>query len=342
MATLLVVCQLPEGALDDADKGALNEAGKLARLRGDGLVAARFPAPEDAAADQPAEAETLEAFGAYGVSEVRELAAGRDLADYPDARAEALVQAAREVDAEVVLLAHNDQGSALAPGLAVGLGAALVTEAVTFERTEQGLRFTRPALGDRAHESLLWDEHRPLVVTVDPKRTSATVLPSMRPSRPTLQRVSVTPSAGAFRQRVVERVPPDPQTVDVSEAEVILCAGKGFDRDSFIQFQELARLLRASLGVTRPVYDLGFAGFERMIGQTGKTVAPRFYLGMGISGSMHHVGGIRDSKHLVSLNIDPKVPIFPNSDEGFVGDIREVLPLLLDQVKARLSEGGAA
>ncbi len=124
-----------------------------------------------------------------------------------------------------------------------------------------------------------------------------------------------------------ERVPPDPQTVDVSEAEVIFCAGKGFDRADFRPVPgDWPGCCKASLGVTRPVYDLGFAGFERMIGQTGKTVAPRFYLGLGISGSMHHVGGIKDSKHLVGLNIDPKAPMFPNSDEGFVADIREVMP----------------
>jgi electron transfer flavoprotein alpha subunit len=92
--------------------------------------------------------------------------------------------------------------------------------------------------------------------------------------------------------------------------------------------------------VTRPVYDLGFAEFERMVGQTGKTVAPRFYLALGISGSMHHLGGIKDSKKIVAVNLDSKAPIFPNSDEGFVADLRQVLPLLVERVKA--AAGGSA
>ena len=333
---VLVVCQLPEGELDDADKGALNEAGKLAKLLGARLSAACFPPSAGVAEEAAGDDAATEGFGPYGVAEVHQLVAERDLTDYPDARAEALVHAARACGAGVVILAHNDQGSALAPGLAIGLGAALWTETVAFEVVEQGLLLSRQALGTWALESRRWDGSVPLVLTVNPRYTSATVLPSMQPSRPTLNQVQVVPAESAFRQRVMERVPPDPQTVDVSEAEVIFCAGKGFDPDSFAQFQELARLLKAAVGVTRPVYDLGFSGFERMIGQTGKTVAPRFYLGMGISGSMHHVGGIKDSKHLVSLNIDPKVPMFLNSDEGFVGDIREVLPLLLDKVKAYL------
>ena len=370
---VLVVCQLPEGELDDADKGVLNEAGKLAKLLGSRLSAACFPpsaaAAEEAAGDDVAtegfggrlrwprthprflralgvSAVPLAGFGPYGVTKVFELVAERDLSDYPDARAQALVQAAQACGAGVVILPHNDQGSALAPGLAVGLGGTLWTEAVSFEAAEPGLLLSHQALGTWALETRHWDGSIPLVLTVNPRHTSAIVLPSMQPSRPTLNRMPVVPAESTFRQRVMERVPPDPQTVDVSEAEVIFCAGKGFDADSFAQFQELARLLKASLGVTRPVYDLGWAGFERMIGQTGKTVAPRFYLGMGISGSMHHVGGIKDSKHLASLNIDPKAPLFPNSDEGFVADIREVVPLLLDKVKAHLAGpgigGGAA
>jgi electron transfer flavoprotein alpha subunit len=130
--------------------------------------------------------------------------------------------------------------------------------------------------------------------------------------------------------------------VDVAEAEVIFCAGKGCDRKTFDALCEIARLVGGSVGVTRPVYDQGFAGFERMIGQTGKTVVPRFYFGLGISGSMHHVGGIKDSKRLVCLNVDAKAPMFPNSDEGFVADAGQVLPQLLERVKERARAKGAA
>jgi electron transfer flavoprotein alpha subunit len=138
---------------------------------------------------------------------------------------------------------------------------------------------------------------------------------------------------------IIERIPADPKTVDVSEAEVIVSAGLGCNAQAFEQVSELTGLLNASLGVTRPVYDLGYAGFERMVGQTGKTVAPRFYLALGISGSMHHLGGIKDSKRIVAVNIDSKAPIVANSDEAFVADLREVLPLLITKVKA--ATGGA-
>jgi electron transfer flavoprotein alpha subunit len=160
-----------------------------------------------------------------------------------------------------------------------------------------------------------------------------------RGAAPRRTSVEIRVPAPADGIRVLERIPADPQTVDVADAQVIFTCGKGCDRGTFESMRELARLVGASVGVTRPVYDLGWTGFERMIGQTGKTVVPRLYFAWGISGSMHHVGGITEAKRIVCLNIDPKAPIFPNADEGFVGDAAEVLPLVVEKVRAAL--GGA-
>jgi electron transfer flavoprotein alpha subunit len=151
--------------------------------------------------------------------------------------------------------------------------------------------------------------------------------------------VAIWRPAAAFTgatSSVIGRIPPDPQTVDLTEAEVIFSAGKGCDPTTFEQLKELCRLLNVSFGVTRPVYDLGWTGFERMVGQTGRTVTPRLYLALGISGSMHHVGGIKDSRRIVAVNTDAKAPIFPNVDEGFVADLKDLLPRLLDKVKAQI------
>jgi len=283
----------------------------------------------------------LEALGAHGVPRVVSVRAGRPLGDFPEARAAALAEASRALGARLVLMAHDSAGGSLAPRVAATLGGAVLTECIAVEPGEGGGRVSRRALGDRLAETLLWDRARPLVLTVHPGCLSP--VPPARPARgqPAGEVVDVRVPDRAFRARVLERIPPDPRTVDVSEAEVIFCAGKGFDRESFERFRELAGLLNASLGVTRPVYDLGWAGFERMIGQTGKTVAPRLYLGVGISGSMHHVGGIRDARRIVCLNVDPKAPMFGASDEGFVADLREVIPLLLERVRARTAGGGA-
>jgi electron transfer flavoprotein alpha subunit len=189
-------------------------------------------------------------------------------------------------------------------------------------------------------ETKTWDGSRPLVITVPTRNLSQVLMPTVRPSSPVVATWQPAAPANDSAARVIGRIPPDPQTVDLTEAEVIFSAGKGCDQATFEHLKELCRLLNVSFGVTRPVFDLGWTGFERMVGQTGRTVTPRLYLALGISGSMHHVGGIKDSRRIVAVNSDPKAPIFPNCDEGFVADLKEVLPRLLERAKA--SAGGAA
>ncbi|HEY6009017.1 MAG TPA: electron transfer flavoprotein subunit alpha/FixB family protein, partial [Geobacteraceae bacterium] len=196
------------------------------------------------------------------------------------------------------------------------------------------------ALGARIAEVKLWDGNAPLVITVPTRSLSQVILPTVRTTEPIVTAWSQAEAPTGAAARIIGRIPPDPQTVDLTEAEVIFSAGKGCDEATFERLRELCRLLNTSLGVTRPVFDLGWTGFERMVGQTGRTVTPRLYVALGISGSMHHVGGIKDARRIVAVNSDPKAPIFPNSDEGFVADLRELLPCLIEKVKS--ATGGAA
>ncbi len=327
--TILAFVDLPEGGLDDAGKGILSEASRLAGALQRGWGAICFGDAADLIFSE---------FAPYGASAVTVIES--DVADFLEVQGKLLAAAVRDLGAKVLLLPHNDLGAALAPLVAAEIQGGIVTEAIAFERWEEGLKIRRPALGRQVAEARVWDGSVPLVLTMDTRVISAVVLPSMHRREPVVSVWSPEVLPGAAPTRIVERIPPDPQTVDVSEAEVIFAAGLGCNRQSFEQLQELARLLNVSLGVTRPVYDLGWTGFERMVGQTGRSVAPRFYLALGISGSMHHLGGIKDSKKIVAVNIDPKVPIFPNADEGFVADVSEVLPLLLKRVKSVM--GGAA
>jgi electron transfer flavoprotein alpha subunit len=329
MAEILVYIDLPEGELSETDKGILSEADRLAGVLGRAWGAVVFGGVST---------EVLAALVPYGVATVTVLDAPAEVADSLEAQGNILAEAALDLGAAMVLLPHSDTGAALAPFLAAQMRAALLTEAVAYERCGNDLKIRRPALGQQITEARTWDGKGPLVLTIHPRVLSAVVLPTMHPgeARVTTRRPAEPASPGSTR--IIERIPPDPQTVDVTEAEVIFSAGLGCSPKSFEQLRELTRLLNVSLGVTRPVYDLGRAGFERMIGQTGRTVTPRFYLALGISGSMHHVGGIKDARKIVAVNIDAKVPIFPNADEGFVADVEQVLPLLLQRVKSAMGD----
>jgi len=327
---ILVFVDLPGGELDETGRGLLSYGERLA-----GTLGASWGVAVAVAVDsgQPA------AFGVYGTPVITCMADGETLLDRPALLGKYLAQLARAESATLVLLPHNDLGSTLAPVVAHELGAALMTELVTVRRSEDGVRLCRKALGVRVAETRIWDGKCPLVVTVPTRSLSQVVMPTVRPTSPSVASWRPAVPCSGEAATITGRIPPDPQTVDLTEAEVIFSAGKGCDPATFDQLKELCRLLNVSFGVTRPVYDLGWTGFERMVGQTGRTVTPRLYVALGISGSMHHVGGIKDSRRIVAINSDPRAPIFPNVDEGFVGDLKELLPRLLQQVKAE--SGGA-
>ncbi len=334
---ILVFVDLPEGNLDDYGKGILSEASRLAKTLSAEWSVLCFAGAKD---------EAMAALAAYGTEKLILLEGPEGLTDSLEVQGRLIALVASEKESSLILLPHNDLGGSLAPLLAAELDAALFTEAIACRVEANSLKLTRQVLGAQVAEAKIWDASVPLVLTVNSRVLSSVVLPGMESDQVQVEDWPLSESVVAGATRIVERIPADPQTVDVSEAEVMVSAGLGCSVQGFTQVEELTQLINASLGVTRPAYDLGYTGFERMVGQTGKTVAPRFYLALGISGSMHHIGGIKDSKRIVSVNIDPKAPIIANSDEAFVADLREVMPLLIERVKSATmgdgDTGGAA
>lgn len=327
---ILVFVDLPDGELDETGRGLLSYGARLSAALG---------APWGVAVVSPPDAVQLTAFGLYGTPTITCMEGGERLLDSPVLLGKYLVQLAKDELTAFILFPHNDLGSTLAPVVAHEFQAAIMTELVSVSRTAEGVRLSRRALGLRLAETRLWDCKCPLVATVPLRALSQVIMPTVRTSSPSIGTWHPVAPFSCAAATITGRIPPDPQTVDLTEAEVIFSAGKGCDTTTFDQLKELCKLLNVSFGVTRPVYDLGWTGFERMVGQTGRTVTPRLYVALGISGSMHHVGGIKDSRRIVAINSDSKAPIFPNSDEGFVADLKELLPCLLDKVKARI--GGA-
>jgi len=327
---ILVFVDLPDGELDETGRGLLSYGARLAGT---------LDAPWGAVVAVQPDSGQLAAFGAYGTPTITCLAGVETLLDTPALLGKSLARLAQDELAGVILLPHNGLGSDLAPVVAHELDAAIMTELVTVRQSADGVRLSRKSLGVRIAETRLWDGKRPLVATVPPRALSQVLMATVRPSAPSVGTWQPAAPVSGAAATITGRIPADPQTVDLTEAEVIFSAGKGCDPATFDQLKELCRLLNVSFGVTRPVYDLGWTGFERMVGQTGRTVTPRLYVALGISGSMHHVGGIKDSRRIVAVNSDSKAPIFPNSDEGFVSDLKELLPRLLTLVNARV--GGA-
>lgn len=139
------------------------------------------------------------------------------------------------------------------------------------------------------------------------------------------------------RIAVLERRAPNPKTLGLTEAEVLVAGGRGIGEDGFRVLEELADVLGGTTAASRAAVDEGWADSTKQVGQTGQTVAPRLYIACGISGAIQHMVGIRDAGALIALNVDGSAPIMQEADLAAVGDASEVLPLLVSKLNAGAS-----
>jgi electron transfer flavoprotein alpha subunit len=251
-----------------------------------------------------------------------------------DAEAHAAALSAWLEAPAAVLLPGSAIGADLAPRLAARLGAACLMDCAWLRAGPAGIEAARWAHDDRALER--WDvpAGTPLVATVRPGARGAA---RRRRGRGEVVRVPA-PSASS-RSRRLRHVPPDPRAVRLAEAERIVAAGLGIgSRDALEGIQELADLLGAALGASRPLADRGWVPFERQIGTTGQQVAPRLYVAIGISGAAQHLAGIMSADTIVAVNSDPACPMMVRADLAAAGDAGEVV----DALRARLRERAAA
>jgi electron transfer flavoprotein alpha subunit len=260
----------------------------------------------------------------------------------PDAYTPVLAQLIRRQQPSIVLWGATDQGRDLAPRMAARLATGLASNCTRIDLDENGLLvMTRPVYGGRASCNVACPQARPQMATVQ----AGTAAP--RRPEPTRQArvipVEVSLSPEGVRLRLEDMIKIDPSVLDVTEAETIVAAGRGTgSEDGFRLVEHLAHLLGAVVAASRPVVDAGWAPYERQVGLSGKTVAPRLYIACGISGANHHVVGMKDSRAVVAINQDPYAPIFQIADVKIVGDLREVLPSIIQRLQRLRQERDTA
>jgi electron transfer flavoprotein alpha subunit len=251
----------------------------------------------------------------------------------------ALLPRLRQDRPRLFLMGNTPVGKELAPHLAILLETGLVSDCVKIELAQpEQPKFYRPVYASHLYQELVFETDNTMLVTMD-----ANALNITPPTTPIDVKTIVIESnlpANLIKTRHIEYLPADFQTVDVTEAPTIVSAGMGAATNELYPLvAELATLVEGAIGTTRPVVDEGKIPRERMIGQTGKTVSPDFYLALGISGVTHHTGGIQESGKIVAINRDPQAPIFQNADAGAVADLKEVLPKLIARIKRAKTNG---
>jgi electron transfer flavoprotein alpha subunit len=236
---------------------------------------------------------------------------------------------------EIVLLGATSMGRDLAPRLAQRLGTALFTNCLRLEIDEmqRQLVATYPVYGGEYFQISVCPEARPQMATVLP---GAFRPPLADPSRTgEVETIAIDmddPEVGSKVLRVVsEEARPE---VPLDKAKIVVSGGRGMgDADSFALVEELAEVLGGQVGSSRGAVDEGWIGEERQVGLGGTQIAPDLYVACGIAGAIQHYAGILDSKFVVAVNKDPNATIFQVADVGIVGDVHEVLPALIKELK---------
>jgi electron transfer flavoprotein alpha subunit len=242
--------------------------------------------------------------------------------------AAALAQIVAEADADIVLVGSTRRGRELAPRLAQKLSAGCVTDATSLSLQDGRLVTERRALGGNtvSRETITSPQQ---VIAVMPKVFDAQ--PGGAGSGEVAEvALDLKPSA----TRLVDLRPKQAGSVNVEEAEVLVCIGRGLSEESDLPLiQNLADVLGGVVGCTRAIsHEYHWLPEEQMVGLSGKVSSPSLYIGVAVSGQIQHTVGILDSKVIVAINKDKNAPIFKMADYGIVGDLYQVVPRLIEQL----------
>ncbi|MFO7676130.1 MAG: electron transfer flavoprotein subunit alpha/FixB family protein [bacterium] len=237
----------------------------------------------------------------------------------------ALVALARERQARVVLVAHTAQGSDLGPSLAVALGCGVVSDACGFAKTADGLAVTRGMYASKLAADFVVPE-LPAVLMVRQSNFKAAEPGAAGPVEAWDASAAL---AEPLRTRFITLEELPTTGIDITKADVVIGVGRGVkDEANLGPVRELAEALGAVLAGSRPVIDAGWLEKERQVGSSGKTVKPKLYIALGISGSFQHVAGMKGAETIIAVNKDPHAPIFSVAHFGIVDDLLKVVPAL--------------
>ena len=281
------------------------------------------------------EAQTLISFGADVVYTVD----NPQLTPFNDeAHAHVLTELIRQYKPEIVLVGATTYGRSLAPRVSARLDTGLTADCTVLDIEEETgvLLQTRPAFGGNLMATIVCRDRRPQMATVRPGVLKPLSADATRLGKVVSSKVNLTMD---LRTRVLDVVRATSGAVNLGEAEVVVAVGKGIgSRDNLSLAEGLAEALGGVVGASRAVVDAGWIDYSRQIGQTGKTVAPKLYIACGLSGAVQHTAGMASAETIVAINKDPDAPIFKIAHFGIVGDVRDVLPELIKEIRERKSK----
>ena len=276
--------------------------------------------------------DDLTTLGKYGVSKVHQI--NNNALNHFDAKVNSTViaAAAKTLGATVVIFAHNINGKAIAPAVAVKLEAGIVTGACALPKTDTGFVVTKTVFSGKAFASIQIDTP---VKVISINQNSFGVITGEGTAE--VNNLAIEIPTSNITVTSVDKIKGE---IPLSEATLVVSGGRGLKGpENWGILLDLAKALGASTACSRPVSDSDWRPHHEHVGQTGLQIAPNLYIAIGISGAIQHLAGVNRSKTIVVINKDPEAPFFKAADYGVVGDAFEVVPALTAAILK--SKGGA-
>lgn len=251
----------------------------------------------------------------------------------PEPYAACMLQIITEHKPEIIIAGATTTGRTLMPYVAVRANAGLTADCTVLDiEPETGnLLQTRPAIGGNILATIKTPTHRPQMATVRPRSTKPAPKQPGRTGK--IERLDAHPDLLNSRVKRIGFIPSE-DTHGLQDADVVVAVGRGIKKGENIPLtRTLADSLDAALAATRDVVDRGWLSYPHQIGLSGKTVTPKLYLGVGVSGSIQHLAGMQTSETIVAINNDPEAQIFRVADFGIVANLFDVVPVLSEKLR---------
>jgi len=282
--------------------------------------------------------DKLEEFSLYGMDEIIYIKSPILKDYYSDLYTKVITELVLENKPEIILIGATPTGRDFAPRVAKRLSAGLTADCTGLEINleTRNLLQTRPTYGGAIMATIRTPSSRPQMATV---RSGIFEMPEK-----TKKNVNIRKLEYKFKEKdsvfkIVKVISKTRNNVNLEDAKFIVAGGRGVgSKEKFRIIEELAEVLDAELGGSRITIELNWLDPDRQIGQTGKTVSPKLYIACGISGAIQHVVGMQNSDIIVAINKDPNAPIFNWAHYGIVGDLHEIIPVLIQEFKKLKSE----
>src|SRR5579885_2421739 len=322
--TILVVVEQREGKLNRASWETIT-AGQA--------IAAATGWPLEAAVVGSGVASIATEVAGKKVAKVYDLESTKLEPYTPDAFAAGLKQFLTSKQPKLVLMPHTYQVRDFVPKLATAMGRTVISDCIAFKHEGGKLVFTRQMFQGKFAAHVSFTSDAPWFVTFQNGAFRGDKAEAGSSAAP-VETVNVEIADGVVRNQPQEVFKEAKQAVDLTQAEIIVAVGRGIKEQKNIDIaKQLADALGGDLAASRPICDSGWLPMDRQIGSSGQTVAPKLYLALGISGAIQHIVGMKGSRAIIAVNKDSEAPIFEIADFAVVGNLFEIVPPLIEEVK---------